>query len=88
MEQATQQKEVDPSVQSTDYASSTNHEKTKFKRSQIIVFLLPALLYALNHSLRTVWGYAKPYFSKANTYYTSSRVGVIDFAFAVSYAVG
>lgn len=87
-QQPAQQKEINPSVQSTDYTSSTIKEKTKFKRSQIIIFLLTALLYALNHSLRTVWGYAKPYISKYNAYYTSGRLGVIDFAFAVSYAVG
>ena len=67
---------------------SNTKSKTKLKRSQIVIFLLTALLYALNHSLRTVWGYVKPYFSKANTYYTSSRLGVIDFSFALSYAVG
>ena len=81
--------ELNPSEQSTVVAPSTTlKEKIRFKRSQVVVLVLTALLYALNHSLRTVWGYAKPYFSKSNSYYTSSKLGIIDFSFAASYAVG
>lgn len=88
MQHAKLRNELNASEQSTIVASTTTQEKYRFKRSQVVILVLTALLYALNHSLRTVWGYAKPYFSKSNTYYTSSKLGIIDFSFAASYAVG
>lgn len=88
-QQVDQQKEVhSPEKTIETKRSKAQNKGPKIKRSQVVIFLLTALLYALNHGLRTVWGYTKPYLSKANTYYTSSRLGVIDFAFAVSYASG
>lgn len=89
MDHAKLPNEPNPSELSTIVSPSPpTQEKTDFKRYQIVIFVLTALLYAFNHALRTVWGYAKPYFSEANTFYTSSRLGIIDFVFAVSYAVG
>lgn len=55
---------------------------------QLIAFFLTALVYTLSHASRTVWGYAKPYLSTAEPYFTSGKLGVIDFTFMASYAIG
>ena len=55
---------------------------------QLLAFFLTALVYTLSHASRTVWGYVKPYLSDADAYYTSGRLGVLDFTFMASYAIG
>lgn len=62
--------------------------KNKTKRKQIIVLCLTAIFYALNHALRTVWGYAKPYLADSNSYYANPTLGYLDFSLTGAYAVG
>lgn len=85
--------ESDPSVLTISDNSAidtpVSQPKPKItRRNQIIVLFLTAIVYALNHSLRTVWGYAKPYLTKSNSYYTNPTLGYLDFSLTGAYAIG
>lgn len=59
-------------------------EKLEFYK--YLAFISTAVLYSLSHASRTVWGYSKPYVR--DDFYTSSRLGILDFSFMAAYAVG
>lgn len=58
----------------------------RFVKYQYLAFIMTAVLYSLSHATRTIWGYSKPYIK--DDYYTSSRLGIIDFSFMAAYAIG
>jgi len=60
----------------------------KFTSYKYLAFFLTGLLYAFFHSLRTVWGYIKPSLKDKDPFYTSSKLGFLDLAFTVAYAIG
>lgn len=68
-------------------AKPTKETKEHY-RHKLTAFFLTALLYALSHSARTVWGYIKTNLNETNSYYTTSKLGILDFTFMTSYAIG
>jgi sugar phosphate permease len=75
----------------TTHASLGHSVGQKSKRIfyyKIAAFFLTALVYSISHASRTVWGYVKPYLSTEDPYYTSGKLGILDFSFMASYAIG
>jgi len=60
----------------------------KFTMNKYLAFFLTGLLYAFFHAMRTVWGYIKPSLKDQDPFYTSSKLGFLDLAFTVAYAIG
>ena len=65
-----------------------HHRPKRVLFHQIRAFLLTASLYSFVHALRTTWGYCKPYLGDSNPYYSNLRLGGLDLAFMISYAIG
>lgn len=66
--------------------------KSKPKDNRFVIyqnsaFILTAVLYAISHASRTVYGYVKPYV-KEDQGYTNGQLGLIDFTFMSAYAIG
>lgn len=69
-------------------SSPYTQESKRFYFYQYLAFFLTAFLYSMSHALRTSWGYVKSDLLDANTYYTSAKLGILDFSFTISYAIG
>ena len=67
-------------------AKPKSHD-SRFALFQNSAFILTALLYAVSHASRTVYGYVKPYV-KEDQGYTNGELGLIDFTFMAAYAIG
>ena len=73
-------------VSSVQPLSKLNASRKKITFYKYFAFIMSATLYAMSHATRTVWGYSKPYIK--SEFYTSSLLGVLDFAFMFAYAIG
>lgn len=61
----------------------------KYFAYQLLAFFFTALLYSLSHALRTVWGYVKPtIIANDPDYFSTSKLGTLDFTFMMAYAIG
>lgn len=60
---------------------------SKYRRYQIIVFSLTALLYASVHATRTSWAYSKRSILNT-TQFDNQALGILDFCFLSAYAIG
>jgi len=59
----------------------------RFVIYQYSAFFLTAILYAISHASRTVYGYVK-HDIKSDPYFSDSHLGIIDFTFMSAYAIG
>ena len=60
----------------------------RFRYEQAKVFLITVLLYCTWHASRTAWAYSKKGVKGSNSYFTDSKLGVLDMCFMLAYAFG
>jgi len=60
----------------------------QFRKEQVKVFLITAVLYCTWHASRTAWAYSKKGVKESNSDLTDSKLGVFDMCFMLAYAFG